>query len=52
LSHSASYHSLSFPSFPEFQSVFPLLRICSTYTFVYDHVCFCICLSFWSIFHI
>jgi hypothetical protein len=32
----------SFPSFPEFHGVVPLLRTCSTSEFVYDHVCFCV----------
>jgi hypothetical protein len=32
----------SFPSFPEFHRVFPLLQTCSTYEFIYDHVCFCV----------
>jgi hypothetical protein len=35
----------SFPSFPKFHRVVPLLLTCSTYEFVYDYACFlCICL--------
>jgi hypothetical protein len=30
----------SFPSFPKFHRVVPLLQICSTYEFVYCHACF------------
>jgi hypothetical protein len=33
---------VSFPSFPEFHRVAPILQICSTYEFVCDHVCFCV----------
>jgi hypothetical protein len=43
------YCWLSFPfpfPPPEFHREVPLL--CSTYKFVYDHVCFCVCLSFGS----
>jgi hypothetical protein len=29
-----------FPSFPNFHRLVPLLQICSTYGFVYDHACF------------
>jgi hypothetical protein len=32
----------SFPSFPEFHRVVPLLQTWSTYEFVYDHACFCV----------
>jgi hypothetical protein len=42
----------SFPSFSEFQRVVPLLQMSSTYEFIYDHFCCCVCLSFGSIFHI
>jgi hypothetical protein len=38
---------LSFPSFPKFHRVVPLLQICSTYEFVYDHVCFCVYVYLW-----
>jgi hypothetical protein len=37
----------SFPSFPEFHRVVPLLQICSTSEFVYDHACFCACVYLW-----
>jgi hypothetical protein len=33
----------SFPSFPEFHRAVPLLQTCSTYKFVYDRACFCMC---------
>jgi hypothetical protein len=36
----------SFPSFPEFHRVVPLLKTCSTSEFVYDHVWFCVCVYF------
>jgi hypothetical protein len=32
----------SFPSFPEFHRVVPLLQSCSTFEFVYDHAGFCV----------
>jgi hypothetical protein len=31
----------SFPSFPEFHRIVPLLQTCSTYVFIYDHACVC-----------
>jgi hypothetical protein len=31
-----------FPSFSEFHRAVSLLQTCSTYTFVYDHSCFCV----------
>jgi hypothetical protein len=35
----------TFPSFPKFHRVVPLLQTCSTSEFVYDHIYFCVCLS-------
>jgi hypothetical protein len=32
----------SFPSFPEFHRVAPLVQTCSTSKFVYNHACFCV----------
>jgi hypothetical protein len=43
---------LSFPSFPKFHRVVPLLQTCSMYEFVYNHTYFCVCLPFESIFHV
>jgi hypothetical protein len=37
----------SFLSFPEFHRVVPLLQMCSTIEFVYDHACFCIYVFLW-----
>jgi hypothetical protein len=37
----------SFPSFPEFHIVVPLIQTCSTYEFVYNHVCFCAYVYLW-----
>jgi hypothetical protein len=31
----------SFPSFPKSHRVVPLLQTCSTYEFIYAHICFC-----------
>jgi hypothetical protein len=35
-------YSFSFPSFPKFHRVVPLLQTCSASEFVYDHVWFCV----------
>jgi hypothetical protein len=37
----------SFPSFPEFHRVVPLLQTCSTYEFVYDNACLVYMFIFW-----
>jgi hypothetical protein len=37
----------SFPSFPEFHRVVPLLQTWSTFEFVYNHTCFCGCVYLW-----
>jgi hypothetical protein len=37
----------SFPFFPEFHRVFPLLQMCSISEFVYNHVCFYIDVYLW-----
>jgi hypothetical protein len=37
----------SFPSLPKFHRIVPLSQICSTYEFVYDHVCFVYIFIFW-----
>jgi hypothetical protein len=37
----------SFPSFPKFHTVVPLLQTCSTSEFVNDHVCFVCMFIFW-----
>jgi hypothetical protein len=42
----------SFPSFPEFHRVLPLLQACSTSEFVDDQACFVYIFVFGSIFHI
>jgi hypothetical protein len=42
----------SFPSFPEFHRVVPLLETCSTSEFVYDRACFVYMFIFAYIFHI
>jgi hypothetical protein len=39
----------SFPSFPEFLRVVPLLQTCSTSEFVYDRACFCVYVYLWII---
>jgi hypothetical protein len=36
-----------FLSFHEFHRVVPLLQTCSTFEFVYDHVCFCVYVYLW-----
>jgi hypothetical protein len=41
------YHSLFLSLFPEFPRVVPLSQTCSTYEFVYDHACFCVCVYLW-----
>jgi hypothetical protein len=45
------YILFSFPSSPDFHKVFPQLQTCSTYMFVYDHVCLVYIFIFGSIFH-
>jgi hypothetical protein len=42
----------SFPSFPEFHRVDPLLQTCSTTESIYNHTCFCVLFVFGSIFHV
>jgi hypothetical protein len=42
----------SFPFFPKFHTVVPLLQTCSTSEFVYDHACFVYMFFFGSIFHL
>jgi hypothetical protein len=37
----------SFPSFPEFHRVVPLLQMCSTSEFVYDQLGFCVYVYLW-----
>jgi hypothetical protein len=37
----------SFPSFPMFHRVLPLLHTSSTSEFVYDHACFCVYVYLW-----
>jgi hypothetical protein len=37
----------SFPSFPEFHRVVPLLQTCSNSEFVYNHACFCVYVYLW-----
>jgi hypothetical protein len=41
------YILFSFPWFPKYHRVVPLLQTCSTYEFAYDHVCFCIHVYLW-----
>jgi hypothetical protein len=38
----------SFPSFPKFHRVVPLLQTCSTSEFVYDHAWFCVYVYLWN----
>jgi hypothetical protein len=40
------YHCFPF-RFPKFHRVVPLLITCSTFEFVYDHACFCVCVYLW-----
>jgi hypothetical protein len=44
------YILFSFPSSPDFHKVFPQLQTCSTYMFVYDHVCLVYIFIFWIYF--
>jgi hypothetical protein len=37
----------SFPFFPKFHRVVPLLQTCSTTEFVYDYACFCVYVYLW-----
>jgi hypothetical protein len=37
----------SFPSFPEFHRVVPLLQTCPTTEFVFDNACFCVYVYLW-----
>jgi hypothetical protein len=39
----------SFPFSPKLHSIVPLLQTCSSYEFVYDHVCFCAYAYLWDI---